>query len=141
MKQKHTLHDQHGRGHELPAERILCNDIFIPEIDRFNPHSVRLWLIGNEYGALAACWASCEQDAMDEAFDAGLLESFEVSEEDVAKSTDDEREGWVALGNAGEYCNLDYAWIEPVTLDRSRDFELLMAFAYAKGDCSDTLDF
>ncbi len=60
-----------AREVELEDERILCNDIILP-FGEFNPHNVRLWVIGNEFGALGAVWASHEQDALDELVDADL---------------------------------------------------------------------
>ena len=39
---------------QLEGENILLNDVNLPEhIERsYNPHNVKLWVIGNEYGAL-----------------------------------------------------------------------------------------
>lgn len=98
--------------YRLKPHNILSNNIVLP--GEFNPHRVGLYIIGNEYGPLVAVWASHEQDALDEATDAGKLNSFLMSAEDQAEY---EREGWdvAYLGNAGEAANLDYAWIHRVT--------------------------
>ena len=61
---KGSFNCQPAMSVELDAEKILCNDIHLPN-SRFNPHNVRLWVIGTEFGALGAVWADCEQDAFD----------------------------------------------------------------------------
>lgn len=101
---------------------------------------MRLWVIGNEYGAVGAVWASHEQDALDQLIDSNLGDCFLVSEEDQKTASGDEQEEWVHLGNAGEPCDLTYAWIQPVAFDLSRDCQLLCRFAEARGNNADTLD-
>jgi alpha-L-arabinofuranosidase len=140
---KYTLHTIANRltpsgPVELEGERILCNNIILP--GEFNPHRIRLWVIGNEYGPLCAVWADCEQDAFDEATDAGMLDSFIVSPEDYEAMNDDEKENCAHLGNAGELANLDYAWVAEVEFKPERDLSLLLAFARADGARSNTLD-
>lgn len=124
---------------ELEPERILCNDIVLPF--ESHPHRVRLWVIGNVYGAVGAVWASCEQDAIDELIDSGLGDCFLVSDEDQQTADEPEREGWAHLGNAGEPCDLTDEWIQPVAWDLKRDCELLCRFAEARGANATTLDF
>ena len=120
---------------ELEDERILCNDVTLPT-HRFNPHSVRLWVIGNEYGALCAVWAGNEQDALDEACDAGLLAGLAIDEPD----SEDEDEDIARLGNAGEPHDLTNCWMQTVRLNGPEDWELIARFAEARGACADTLD-
>jgi len=120
---------------EIPAERILCNNVVFPW--EFNPHKVQLFVIGNEFGALGAVWADCDQDALDELVNAGLGDGLLVAEEDVAKMDDDEREELSHLGNAGEAANLDHAWIRECPLTGT---ELFCAFAEARGAGQSTLD-
>jgi hypothetical protein len=55
---------------ELPLARVLCNDVILP--GEFNPHDVRLWVIGQEFGAVAAVWAAGEEAALDVMVDKGL---------------------------------------------------------------------
>jgi alpha-L-arabinofuranosidase len=140
---KYTLHTIANRltpsgPVELEGENILCNDVCLP--GDFNPHHIRLWVIGNEYGPLCAVWADCEQDALDEATDAGLLDSFLVPTEDVEKMTDEELAECAHLGNAGEPANLDSAWLAEVEFQPARDLSLLLAFARADGASSTTLE-
>lgn len=123
---------------ELSDERILCNDVTLPW--EFNPHNTRLFVIGNEYGAVAAVWAQCEQDAFDELINSGFGDCFLVSPEAQSEATEAEREEWTCLGNAGEPCDLSYAWIQQVRLDPAQDCQLLCRFAEARGACQTTLD-
>ncbi len=127
-----------AREVELPDERILCNDVTLPW--DFNPHNTRLWVIGNEYGALAAVWAEGAQDAFDALVDEGLGDTFLVPQEDQDEATEEEREEWAHLGNAGEACDLTHAWIQQVRLDPVQDCELLCAFAEARGAQKTTLE-
>lgn len=122
---------------ELTPERILANNVIFPR--EYNPHNVRLWVIGNEYGPLCAVWSDCEQDALDEACDKGLLDSFLVSKKDFTAMNEVEREELAHLGNAGESADLTYAWIEPVDLSQ-QPLPLLLAFAEARGANADSLD-
>ena len=88
---------------ELSPERIACNDITLPW--EFNPHNTRLFVIGNEYGAVGAVWANHDQDALDELIDQGLGNCFLISEDDQKTATKEEQEDWAHLGNAGEPCD------------------------------------
>jgi hypothetical protein len=126
-----------SREVELNEEEVLCNNVILPW--EFNPHKVTLYVIGHEFGAVGAVWASHEQDALDELIDSGLGKSFLVSEEDQSSATEDEREDWTHLGNASEPCDLTNAWIQQVRLEPSQDFRLLCAFAEARGACKDNL--
>lgn len=143
MKTKLTLNTVNGGpfncrpAHEieLEDERILCNDVHLP-IHSFNPHNVRLWVIGNEFGALCAVWAGNEQDALDEACDAGLLAGLAIDEPDSSEEDDEV----TRLGNAGEPHDLTHCWMQTVRLNGPKDWELIARFAEAKGSCADTLD-
>lgn len=127
-----------SREVELTDDRILANDVRLPFGSNF--HDVGLWVIGNEFGAIGAVWASCEQDALDTLVDENLGESLLVDKEDQEKADDDEREGWAHLGNAGEPANLDNVWMQRVRLDPKQDCELLCKFAYADGAGLPSLD-
>lgn len=140
MKTKLTLQPVNGgpfnclpaREIELEDERILCNDVRLP-CDRTNYHNVRLWVIGNEYGALCAVWASHEQDAFDAACDADLLAGLAIDEEDADEEC-------ARLGNAGEPHDLSNAWIQTVRLSGPEDWQLIARFAEARGAAQETLD-
>ncbi len=82
---------------------------------------------------MGAVWADCEQDAFDELVDADLAGGILIDEADADEET-------ARLGNAGEPCNMDYAWIQVVHLDTARDCKLLCRFAEARGANQTTLD-
>ena len=115
---------------ELELDRILCNDVTLP--GEFNPHDVRLWVVGNEFGALGAVWGG-EHDALDTLVDANLGDGLLIDEEDA----DDETP---RLGNAGEPADLDHAWMREVRLTWQDDAKLIAAFSEARGSGADTLD-
>lgn len=127
-----------ARAVELEAERVLCNDVVLPW--ERHPYNMRLWVIGNEFGALGAVWASNEQDALDELIDRDLGAALLIDEKDYAAMPEDEREDVSHLGNAGEPCDLTNVWIQVVSFDKARDCELLCKFAEARGATQDTLD-
>lgn len=124
---------------ELDAERILCNDIMLPaEIDnsaRFNPHNIGLYVIGHEHGPIVAVWAGNDQDALDNAVDANMIDCMLVEGEDA------DNENHARLGNADEPFDLSYAWIARVEWDAARDIQLIVKFARAAESGADTLDF
>ena len=120
----------------IPDDRILANDVTFPH--EYNPHNVRLWVIGNEYGAICAVWADCEQEALDEALDAGKLDSFLVEPEDV--DPDLLADGFYAhLGNAGEITDLSYCSMEEISLN-DQDMKFIIALAEARGAGHDNLE-
>lgn len=126
---------QNPRYAQLEGENILLNDVNLPEhIEHtFNPYNVKLWVIGNEYGALCAVWGSCEQDALDAAVDAGLLDSLMDEEQDY------NNEALTPLGNAGELFDLDYVWMGKVEFDAARDIKLIVALVRESVEGKDTL--
>ena len=117
------LYTKNGNCHDVDDSDILLNNVILPQ--EFNPHNVRLWIIGHEFGAICAVWANCEQDAFDEMLNAGYEQFLVENPEDGEK--------YCYLGNAGELCNLDYAWIETVEFDLARDYRTLIALAEARG--------
>lgn len=122
---------------ELEAEAIVTNDVMLPaSIDsacRYNPHNIRLWVIGHVFGAVVAIFASCEQDALDAACDAGKLGAW------MAENQDHEDESLTALGNAGELFDLSDAWIGEATLEPARDILLITALVRASESGADSL--
>jgi hypothetical protein len=127
-----------GREVDLAESLILCNSVTFPW--ETNRHGTRLFVIGNEFGAIGAVWADCEQDAFDELVDADMGESLLVDDDDKAKATDEEWAEWACLGNAGEPADLTNVWIQIVRLDPALDCQLLCKFAEARGAQQTTLD-
>ena len=137
----------------VSPETIICNDVMLPEaIDnasRYNPHNVRMFLIGHMHGPVCAIFASHEQDALDSACDAGMMECMQVSEDDTksyyeaCNENGEHPEGinYTTLGNAGELHDLDDCWIAEVELKADRDIQLIVALARASESGHDTLDF
>lgn len=130
-----TLHTSRG-AFELDDKNILVNDTPVLPGES-HPRNMRLWVIGHEFGPIVALWATNEQDALDEMLDKNY-EHFLVAPEDYDPEREDD---YARLGNASEPCDLTYAWLEPLTLEKERDFALCMKFAEARGAGHDNLDF
>ena len=126
---------QNPRFAELEGENILLNDVNLPEhIERsYNPHNVKLWVIGNEYGALCGAWGSSEQDTLDAAVDAGLLDCLMAEEQDY------DNEDLTPLGNASELFDLNSVWMGEVEFDAARDIKLIVALVRQSAEGDDTL--
>lgn len=107
---------------EMLPKDILINDVVLP--GEYNPHNVRLWVIGHEHGAIVAVWAAHAQDAFDNAVDANRLDMLLAPAEDCERDDN----GYAMLGNAGEAFDLDYAWIAEVEFNALRDSVLLARF-------------
>lgn len=116
---------------ELEGEKIICNDVQLPHhIDAsngYNPHNVRMWVIGHEFGAICAVSASHEGDVLDAAVDSNMLDCLLDEEQDY------ENEELTPLGNASELFDLSMAWLAPVEFDAARDIHLIVALAKAAG--------
>ena len=74
------------------------------------------YAINNEFGVIAIVYANNEQDALDEAVDAGLMDCQIMSDEDYAEYT---ANGWEDLfmyaGNASEPFWSEYLGIKDIT--------------------------
>lgn len=125
---------QNPRFAELEGENILLNDVNLPEhVERsYNPYNVKLWVIGNEYGALCAVWGS-EQDALNEAVDANMLDCL------MAEEQDHDNEDLTPLGNASELFDLNSVWMGEVEFDPARDIKLIVAIVRESAEGKDTL--
>ena len=149
---------------EVDTDSILCNDITFP--GEYNPHNTRLWIIEIGHGyhsSFSGVWSNCEQDALDEAADQGLLDNLLLGREDQADRTDHEddcpkpesmdlydwysennsqccnySENFAHLGNAGEPFDLDNVGIRPVDLTK-QDQSFMMLLAEARGARVDKL--
>lgn len=130
---------QNPRFAEIDAAKIICNDVTLPRaIDAdagMNPHNVRLWAIGHEFGAICAVFASHAQDAMDAAVDANELDCL------MAEVQDYDDETLTPLGNASELFDLAHAWIGEVEIDPARDILLITKLVRAAEQSKDNLDF
>jgi hypothetical protein len=131
---------QNPRFAELEGEKILCNDVNLPKAidpdNGYNPHNVRLWVIGHEFGAICAVFASHEQDALDSAVDGGMLDCLMAEDQNPPE---DEREGLAPLGNASELFDLSHAWLAEVEFDATRDIHLIVKLVRASAEGADTL--
>lgn len=124
---------------QLDPEKIFCNDVVFPH--EFNPHTKRLFIIGNEFGPLCAVWASDDREALDNAVDLDQMDSFLVSEEDArADDPEEDADGICRLGNASEPFDLTYGWIRHAPVDPIKTPWLALAFAEARGAGARTLD-
>lgn len=158
-----TLSFETERGSiELDTDRVMANDVIFP--GEYNPHHVRPWIIGNEYGALVLVWASHEQDAFDAAYDADMLAGLAVDEEHYRELCDEAcadaqcheaqcpwredrsacscehscniPDGIMLLGNASEPADAEHAWLVEVRLTHLQE----RYFAEARGANADILD-
>lgn len=129
-------------GTEVLKENILANDVTFPW--EGHPHHMTAWLFGIPisnaiYGAYVV-WASHEQDAMDELADSGLLDQYQVDEDELKKMTQDEIDNdFVALGNASEPFDLQNGHIEKVKF-ATVPLELMCMWAEARGQGKKTLE-
>jgi hypothetical protein len=119
----------------VPANRILCNDIILPEEQ--NP-GVGLWLALNAHGPMGAVWAHNMEEALDILVDSDLANGITLEEKDLSPE-DEER--IARLGNNGTPCDLNDVAVERVSIIPDRDWRLLLKFAEARGAGHDNLDF
>jgi hypothetical protein len=96
------MNHQHAQFNQITFTDadVVNKDGFIPA-GEYNPHNVRPFLIHDHGFTVAVVFADCLQDALDEAVDAGKLDSFQVSETDLADYGPDQ-DGIARLGNASE---------------------------------------
>lgn len=111
---------------ELTDEMVVRPEDFIPR-GEYNPHNVRPWVIGAEFGAFAIVFADCEQDAIDTAIDEGKMDFLKVSDADLAAATEDERSDFLTGGNASESLYQDYLWMEELPTPAFSFIRLLTA--------------
>lgn len=133
---KVTLHTAMGEF-ALEPERIATNDVALPGEGTYR--LPKLWVLGNEYGALGAVWAVSMDEAFDELVDCDLGAGLLVDDEYVASLSDEERDALGTLGNASEYADVTHAWAAEVQWQPARDWYLLCKLAEARGAGSDLL--
>jgi len=126
---------------DIHADNILTSNVMIPEHGS-NYHKVIAWVIGNEYGALFMIWASNEQDALDEAVDQNMMESFLVEN---PKPKDHDDEGYTSLGNAGELHDISHCWAKKTLPFKQQDWDWQVAMIRAEsqgvGKLSELIDY
>ena len=126
----------------IEAKNVICNDVMLPSsidaTNRYNPHKVRMWLIGHFHGPVCAIFASCEQDALDDAVDANMLDCMLCEDQDFDNP---DNADMASLGNAGELFDLSDCWIAEVDFDAARDIHLICKLCRAAAGCEATLDF
>lgn len=123
---------------ELDGEKVVLNNVLLPahidaDAGTFNPHGVRLWVIGHEHGAICAVWAGHAQEAFDEACDADMIDSLMAEEQDHAN------DDLTPCGNASELFDLEHAWIGEVEFEAARDIRLIVDIVRASENQKDTL--
>lgn len=88
-----------------------------------------IFVIGNEYGALCAVLGTNIQDALDTAADEDMLAGLALDDEEAARREDeDDGEGIMRLGNAGEPFDSIPVWVRRVEwadLDRETLADLI----------------
>lgn len=132
----------------LSGAQCMVNNVIFS--DEYNPHKVRPWIIGNEYGPLCLVWESCEQEAFDVAYDAGKLAGLSVDADKYEEQCKEEcqragceqashacntPDGIMLVGNASEPVDTEHAWIMEVVLTPIQE----RYFAEARGANVDTL--
>ena len=81
----------------------------------YNPHNVRAWAIGNEFGLLGVVVAGHEAEALDEAVDAGVMDSMLMAPEDQAEYEAEEwHDSFTYAGNASEAIWTEYLTIQSI---------------------------
>jgi len=122
---------------DVKAENILLNNVILPTTidakNAYNLHKVKLWVIGNERGAICAVWASRTIEALDEAVNANRLDCM------MADKQDYDNDRLTPLGNASELFDLSYAWIGEVEIEASRDIQLIIDIVRASEQGLDNL--
>lgn len=90
---------------KIENDMIVDIDDWIPE-GEYNPHSVRPWAIGDQFGTIAVAFADSGAAAIDAAIDAGKLDGRQIHDHECADDCE-------ALhgGNAGEAFDQSYLWI------------------------------
>lgn len=129
----HLIPTKDGNVYQLESYQIHVNDLALPGL--YNPHKVKMFIVGNEYGPLCALWAS-ESELFDTLIDLGCGEAFVVSEEDLEDYRLEDGSYDVSYcGNDSSPCDLSNAWYEEVDFDSlDVDTKYQIARAWIAGD-------
>lgn len=126
---------------ELEGAQIRCNDVMLPAAfdasSAYNPHKIRLWVVGHTYGAVHAVFAEHAQAALDELADCGALDFCQWADGD---GNPDGGDCFSRLGNAGEPFDLSEVWMGEVVFEAARDIKLIVALARASEAGADYLE-
>ncbi len=97
---------------------VMALEEAVYKAGEYNPHNVRAWAIGNEFGLLGVVVAAHEAESLDAAVDGAILDSMLMSPEDQETWIVGGHEAaWMAeelftyAGNAGEA-----VWTEHLTI-------------------------
>lgn len=99
---------------KITDDMVVNPGDYIPE-GEYNPHHVRPFVIGHEFGPFAVVFADCDQHAIDEAIDSGKMDFLQVKGDELEQMTEEERDELLCGGNAGEYFRQDYLWMDELT--------------------------
>ena len=81
----------------------------------YNPHNVRAWAIGNEFGLLGVVVAEHEAEALDEAVDHGIMDSEMMDPKAQAEyEAEDWYDSFTYAGNASEAIWTEYLTITAI---------------------------
>ena len=101
------IKDAGGYEYDLDQDKVMTDDVTLRH--EYQVGYSQLWLIGNEFGPLAAVWASHESDALDAAVNANLLDSLLLEESDLDAYHESE---YTRAGNASEPFESAHLWIK-----------------------------
>lgn len=122
---------------ELENEFIAVDNMILPAyIDKpnsFNPHNIKMQVIGHQFGPICAVWASCAQDALDQAVDLNMLDCA------LSEDQDYDNENLTPLGNASELFDLSDFWVADVELNPMRDIQLIVGLVRASENGHSTI--
>jgi hypothetical protein len=85
---------------------------------------MKLFAICHVAGVRCLVFARCEQDAIDDAIDAGHFDNDQVSQEELDTMTEEEREELLCGGGASEYFYQDHLYIFWVEIPQFSLFRL-----------------
>ena len=81
----------------------------------------RAYLIGNEFGLICVAYGNYEHEAVDNAVDAGYMDSELMSDVDHAEyDSNGWHDSYIYAGNAGEAFWSEYLWIKPASERKER---------------------
>jgi len=110
MKEYHT-----ANGVKITDSDLINKDDFLLYMDGSNPHGVHPFVLHDHGFVICVVVAEHLQDALDEAFDAGKLDHFAITEDDM-KDYDEDSGGVAFLGNASTACDIEGVSVEELSM-------------------------